>query len=123
VAEDEEVVAEAAVAVPGGKLAAPCTASVSFVTRRRPSTYFCCSMKGGARVVIEPHRHPGVFIARGKEDALCTLNLNPGKQVYGEKLVKVDVRYARPSARSKRKSLLMRHLRTRTQMHPQTYLL
>lgn len=47
-------------------------------------------MKGGARVVIEPHRHPGVFIARGKEDALCTLNLNPGKQVYGEKLVKVD---------------------------------
>ncbi len=48
-------------------------------------------MKGGARVVIEPHRHPGVFIARGKEDALCTLNLNPGKQVYGEKLVKVDV--------------------------------
>lgn len=47
-------------------------------------------MKGGAKVVIEPHRHPGVFIARGREDALCTLNLNPGKQVYGEKLIKVD---------------------------------
>lgn len=47
-------------------------------------------MKGGARVVIEPHRHAGVFIARGKEDALVTLNLNPGKAVYGEKLIKVD---------------------------------
>jgi rRNA 2'-O-methyltransferase fibrillarin len=47
-------------------------------------------MKGGAKVVIEPHRFGGVFIARGKEDALCTLNLNPGKAVYGEKLVKVD---------------------------------
>ena len=47
-------------------------------------------MKGGAKVVVEAHRHEGVFIARGKEDALCTLNLNPGKQVYGEKLIKVD---------------------------------
>ena len=47
-------------------------------------------MKGGAKVIVEKHRHEGVFIARGKEDALCTLNLNPGKQVYGEKLVKVD---------------------------------
>lgn len=26
-------------------------------------------MKGGSKVVIEPHRHEGVFIARGKEDA------------------------------------------------------
>lgn len=48
-------------------------------------------MKGGAKVAIEPHRHAGVFIARGKEDALVTLNMNPGKQVYGEKLIKVDV--------------------------------
>ena len=48
-------------------------------------------MKGGARVAIEPHRHTGVFIARGKEDALVTLNMTPGKQVYGEKLIKVDV--------------------------------
>lgn len=47
-------------------------------------------MKGGSKVVVEPHRFPGIFIARGKEDALCTLNLNPGKAVYGEKLVKVD---------------------------------
>lgn len=47
-------------------------------------------MRGGAKVVVEPHRHSGVFIARGKEDALVTLNMNPGKAVYGEKLVKVD---------------------------------
>jgi rRNA 2'-O-methyltransferase fibrillarin len=47
-------------------------------------------MKGGSKVVVEPHRHAGVFIARGKDDALCTLNLNPGKAVYGEKLIKVD---------------------------------
>jgi hypothetical protein len=48
-------------------------------------------MKGGAKVIIEAHRHAGVFIARGKEDALVTKNLNPGKAVYGEKLIKVDV--------------------------------
>jgi len=48
------------------------------------------SMKGGAKVIIEPHRHPGVFVARGKEDALVTLNMVPGKTVYGEKTVKVD---------------------------------
>mmetsp|Transcript_24627 Transcript_24627/g.85668 ORF Transcript_24627/g.85668 Transcript_24627/m.85668 type:complete len:240 (-) Transcript_24627:270-989(-) len=47
-------------------------------------------MGGGSKVVVEPHRHGGVFIARGKEDALVTLNMVPGKQVYGEKLIKVD---------------------------------
>lgn len=36
-------------------------------------------MKGGAKVAVEPHRHEGVFVARGKEDALCTLNSAPGK--------------------------------------------
>ena len=35
-------------------------------------------MKGGSKVVIEQHRHAGVFIARGKEDALVTLNMAPG---------------------------------------------
>lgn len=34
----------------------------------------------------------GVFIARGKEDALVTLNLIPGNTVYGEKKVSIDVR-------------------------------
>lgn len=47
--------------------------------------------KGGKTVVIEPHRHAGVFIARGKEDALVTLNLVPGSEVYGEKRISVEV--------------------------------
>ena len=34
---------------------------------------------------------PGVFIARGKEDALVTLNMVPGETVYREKKVSVDV--------------------------------
>jgi rRNA 2'-O-methyltransferase fibrillarin len=48
-------------------------------------------MKGGARVIIEPHRHAGVFVARGgKEDLLVTKNLTPGESVYGEKRISVD---------------------------------
>jgi len=34
----------------------------------------------------------GVFIARGKEDALVTRNLVPGDAVYGEKRISIDVR-------------------------------
>lgn len=49
-------------------------------------------MKGGKTVVIEPHRHAGVFIARGKEDVLVTLNMVPGDAVYGEKRISVEVR-------------------------------
>jgi len=47
-------------------------------------------MRGGRKTVIEPHRHEGVFIARGREDALVTLNLVPGNTVYGEKKVTID---------------------------------
>ena len=52
--------------------------------------------RGGGRgapkaVVVEPHRHDGVFVARGKEDALVTLNMVPGEGVYGEKRVSVEV--------------------------------
>jgi len=47
-------------------------------------------MKGGSKVIVEPHRHPGIFIARGKEDALVTLNMTPGVAVYGEKRISVD---------------------------------
>ena len=32
-------------------------------------------MKGGSKVTIEAHRHEGIFIARGKEDALVTKNM------------------------------------------------
>ncbi len=48
-------------------------------------------MRGGKTVVIEPHKHAGVFIARGKEDALVTKNLVPGESVYGEKRMSVEV--------------------------------
>nr|XP_025865391.1 rRNA/tRNA 2'-O-methyltransferase fibrillarin-like protein 1 [Vulpes vulpes] len=41
--------------------------------------------KGAAGVSVEPHRHEGVFIYRGAEDALVTLNLVPGQSVYGER--------------------------------------
>lgn len=47
-------------------------------------------MRGGKKVVVEPHRHSGVFIARGKEDALVTKNLTPGDTVYGEKKVSIE---------------------------------
>ena len=46
--------------------------------------------KGGPKVVIEAHRFEGVFIARGKDDMLLTLNLVPGSTVYGEKKVVVE---------------------------------
>lgn len=41
-------------------------------------------------MVIEPHRHGGVFIARGKEDALVTKNMVAGESVYGEKRITVE---------------------------------
>jgi len=47
-------------------------------------------MKGGKKVVVEKHRLEGVFIARGKEDALCTRNMVEGEAVYGEKRVSVE---------------------------------
>ncbi|MES1905718.1 MAG: Small subunit processome complex component, partial [Paramarteilia canceri] len=39
--------------------------------------------------IIEPHKHPGIFIIRGKEDHLATKSLVPGVSVYGEKLISV----------------------------------
>lgn len=48
-------------------------------------------MKGGKTVIVEPHRLPGVFVARGKEDVLVTLSMAPGTAVYGEKRITVEV--------------------------------
>lgn len=46
---------------------------------------------GGKKVIVEPHRHKGVFVARGgKEDLLATANLVPGESVYGEKRISVE---------------------------------
>jgi rRNA 2'-O-methyltransferase fibrillarin len=39
---------------------------------------------------LEPHRHPGVFIAKGKDHMLVTKNLVPGESVYGEKRISID---------------------------------
>jgi len=47
-------------------------------------------MRGGKKVIIEPHRHAGVFIARGKEDLLVTRNMVVGDSVYGEKRISSD---------------------------------
>jgi hypothetical protein len=47
-------------------------------------------MKGGAHIVLEPQRHPGIFIAKGKEHLLVTKNLVPGESVYGEKRISID---------------------------------
>jgi len=47
-------------------------------------------MRGGAKVVVIPHRHAGIFVAKGKDDALCTKNMDPGNSVYGEKRVTVE---------------------------------
>jgi len=41
-------------------------------------------------VIVEPHRHSGIFIGRGKEDVLLTLNSAPGISVYGEKRISID---------------------------------
>uniref|UniRef100_J3LII1 Fibrillarin n=1 Tax=Oryza brachyantha TaxID=4533 RepID=J3LII1_ORYBR len=47
-------------------------------------------MKGGSKVVVVPHKHDGIFIAKAKEDALCTKNMVPGESVYGEKRISVQ---------------------------------
>lgn len=43
------------------------------------------------KVIIEPHRHEGVFVARGKEDLLVTKNMVPGESTYGEKRISIEV--------------------------------
>ncbi|KAL3321184.1 hypothetical protein Ciccas_000141 [Cichlidogyrus casuarinus] len=47
-------------------------------------------MRGGKRTVVEPHRHGGIFVSKGKEDALLTKNMCVGESVYGEKRIAVD---------------------------------
>jgi rRNA 2'-O-methyltransferase fibrillarin len=42
-----------------------------------------------SKVIIEQHRHEGIYISRGKEDALVTRNLVPGESVYGERRIQV----------------------------------
>lgn len=39
---------------------------------------------------MEPHRHAGIFVAKGKEQLLVTKNLVPGESVYGEKRIAIE---------------------------------
>jgi len=47
-------------------------------------------MKIGKQVIVEPHRIQGVYVIKGKEDALATRNIVPGESIYGEKRVSVQ---------------------------------
>jgi rRNA 2'-O-methyltransferase fibrillarin len=47
-------------------------------------------MRAKAKTVVEPHRLAGIFVAKGKEDMLATLNMVPGESVYGEPRVTVE---------------------------------
>lgn len=47
--------------------------------------------RGGPKVFIQPHRLPGVYIARGPQDTMVTKNLVPGESVYNEKRISVEV--------------------------------
>lgn len=51
--------------------------------------HFFAGARGG-NVSVVPHRHEGVFIVKGKDENIATLNLVPGFSVYGEKRVQVD---------------------------------
>jgi len=41
-------------------------------------------------VAVIPHRHQGIFIMKGKQDAMLTKNMDPGNDVYGEKRIQVE---------------------------------
>ena len=46
--------------------------------------------RGAPKVFVQPHRLPGVYIARGPQDALVTKNLVPRESVYNEKRISVE---------------------------------
>lgn len=52
---------------------------------------------GGAKVIVEPHRHAGVFVAKGKEHLLVTRNIVPGESVYGEKRISIETTVPAPT--------------------------
>jgi fibrillarin-like rRNA methylase len=54
-----------------------------------PFSHSITSLISRSKVIVEPHRHAGVFVARGKEDLLVTKNLTPGESVYGEKRISI----------------------------------
>ena len=57
----------------------------------------CKELRIEKDVRVESHRFAGVFIARGKYDSLVTLNLTPGKDAEGEKLIKQEIKSETPT--------------------------
>jgi len=44
------------------------------------------------KVMVVPHeRFEGIYVVKGKDDAIATKNLNPGESVYNEKRVSIEV--------------------------------
>lgn len=48
-------------------------------------------------MIVENFRHAGIFVVKGKDDALATKNMVVGESVYGEKRVSVETPNADPS--------------------------
>ena len=49
-------------------------------------------MKGGSKVMVQPYRHDGFFIAKDKKDAIVK-NLVLSEAVYNEKRITVQVSF------------------------------
>ena len=48
-------------------------------------------MRTGVKVIIQPHRLEGIYVAKGQQDALCTKSFYPGESVYNEKRISIQV--------------------------------
>lgn len=48
-------------------------------------------MRGGAKVIIQPHRLEGIYVAKGQQDALVTKSFYSGESVYNEKRISIQV--------------------------------
>jgi len=42
-------------------------------------------------VVVQPHKHTGIFVQKGKTDALVTKNFKVGESVYGERRIAAEL--------------------------------
>ncbi|KAL8644163.1 MAG: hypothetical protein Q9210_007390 [Variospora velana] len=94
VEEEREEAVELLEAPPEAEVEALAVAEVAQKAAQRPSSYISpihiLHISPRLNQRQEPHRHPGVFVARGKEDMLVTKNLTPGESVYGEKRIAVE---------------------------------
>ena len=74
--------------------------SVHRGTRSRGRGRGSFSTRGSNKLVIEPHRHPGIYIAKAKEDMLITKNMVTGKLSFlvwfSNILPKIEFMFASP---------------------------